>query len=110
MPFERQRLERRKDNEPLDGGGISRWHSKHGSGLGHGHFLSNDRPPRSQIGYNLRRNVSDGFSSYVRRRANADLGRLGNFVQHTTGRVQQDRAALVLCRIGPHAPLVRDRL
>jgi hypothetical protein len=41
--------------------------------------------------------------------ANADLGRLGNFLQHTTGRVQQDRAALVLCRIGPHAPLVRDR-
>jgi putative ABC transport system permease protein len=30
MPFERQRLERRRDNEPLDVGGISCWHSKHG--------------------------------------------------------------------------------
>src|SRR5215467_6937692 len=32
MPFERRRLERRRDNEPLDVAGISRWHSKHRSG------------------------------------------------------------------------------
>jgi hypothetical protein len=78
--------------------------------MGYGHVFPNDRPSRSQIGYDLCRNRSYGFSSHVRRRANADLGRLGNFVQHTTGRVQQDRAALVLCRIGPHAPLVRNHL
>jgi hypothetical protein len=39
MPFERRRLEKRRDNEPLDVAGISSWHSKHSSGVWHGHVL-----------------------------------------------------------------------
>lgn len=74
MPSEQPPLERRKHNELLDLGSISRRHSQHGSPLGHGHLLFNGRPFGSQIGNNLRCHRSDGFSSHVRRRTDADLG------------------------------------
>src|SRR5215469_7001706 len=78
-----------RDNEPLDVAGISSWHSKHSSGVGHGHVLFDLRPSRAQIGFTICRNRSYGFSSHDRRRADADLGHRGDLVQLIAGRVQQ---------------------
>ena len=75
MPFER-----RRDNESLDVAGISSWHSKHSSGVWHGRVLFDRRPSRTQISFIISRNRSYGFSPHVRRRADADLGRLGDLV------------------------------
>ena len=105
MPFER-----RRDNESLDVAGISSWHSKHSSGVGHGHVLFDLRPSRAQIGFTICRNRSYGFSPHDRRRADADLGRRGDLVQLIAGRVQQELAALVLFRIAPNADSVCHRL
>src|SRR5215471_12353203 len=110
MPFERRRLERRRDNEPLDVAGISRWHSKHRSGVWYGHVLFDYRPSRSEIGFAICRNRSHGFFSLVRRRADADLGRPGDLVQPLASRIKQEWAALVLCRITPNADSVRHSL
>src|SRR5215467_4763511 len=118
MPFEREdssksaqrRLERRKDNEPLDVAGVSSWHSKHSSCVWHGHVLFDYRASRSQIGFTICRNRSHGFFSFVRRRAHADLGRLGDLVQPLAGRIEQKWAALVLSRITPNADSVRHSL
>src|SRR5271165_869216 len=106
----RRRLENRRDNEPLDVAGVSSWHSKHSSGVWHGHVLSDYRPSRPQIGFTICRNRNHGFSPHVRRRANADLGRLGDLVQLLAGRVQQEWAALVLFRIALDADSVRHYL
>ena len=54
---------------------------------------------RSQIGFIVGRNRSYGFFPHVRRRADADLGRLSHSVQPFARRVKPKRAALVLCRI-----------
>src|ERR1700752_1220337 len=51
-----------------------------------------------------------GFFSLVRRRADADLGRLGDLVQSLAGCVKQEWAALVLSRIAPNADSVRHSL
>src|SRR5260370_39155967 len=92
----------RKNNEPLDVVGVSSWDSTHGSCVWHGHVLFDDRPSRSQIGFTICRNRNHGFFPHVRRRADADLGRLGDLVQLLAGRVKQEWAALVLLRIPLH--------
>jgi hypothetical protein len=51
-----------------------------------------------------------GFLPLVRRRADADLGRLGDLVQPLAGRIKQEWAALVLSRIAPNADSVRHSL
>src|SRR5215813_14868946 len=107
MPFERRRLERRRDNESLDVAGISSWHSKHSSGVGHGHVLSDYRPSRAQIGFTICRNRSHWIFPHVRRCADADLGGLGDLVQLIACPVQQEWTALVLFRIAPDADSVR---
>src|SRR5262249_32982431 len=84
-----RRLERRKDNEPLDVAGVSSWHSKHSSCVWHGHVLFDYRPFRSQIGFTICRNPNHGFLPHVRRRADADLGRLGDLVQLLAARVSK---------------------
>ena len=48
------------------------------------------RPSRSQIGFIVGRNRSYGFSPHVRRREDADLGRLGDLVQLPAGRLKQE--------------------
>jgi hypothetical protein len=48
--------------------------------------------------------------SLVRRRADADLGRLGDLVQLLAGRIKRESAALVLSRIAPNADSVRHSL
>src|SRR5215471_1944696 len=68
------------------------------------------RPSRSQIGFTICRNRSHGFFSFVRRRADADLGRLRDLVQPLAGRIKQEWAALVLSRITPNADSVRHSL
>jgi hypothetical protein len=50
------------------------------------------------------------FFSLVRRRADADLGRLGDLVQPPAGRIKQEWAALALSRIAPNADSVRHSL
>jgi hypothetical protein len=62
----RRRLERRKDNEPLDVAVVSSWHSKHSSCVWHGHVLFDYRPSRSQIGFTICRNRNHGFLPHVR--------------------------------------------
>src|SRR5499425_3923701 len=106
----RRPLERLKDNEPLDVVVISSWDSKHSSRVWHGHVLFDYRPSRSQIGFTICRNRGHGFFSLVRRRADADLGRLGDLVQPLAGRIKQESAALVLSRITPDADSVRHSL
>jgi hypothetical protein len=78
MPSECQRLEERRDNEQLEVGGISRWHSKHGSAMGHGlvFFLTIGRPALS-LGTKSAVTEVVGFCSHIRLRAKAGLGRLG---------------------------------
>src|SRR5215472_10355122 len=110
MPFERRRLERRRDNEPLDVASIFSWRSKHRSGVWYGHVLFDYRPSRAQIGFTICRNRSHGISPLVRRRADADLGCLGDLVQPLAGRIKQEWAALVLSRIAPNADSVRRYL
>src|SRR5215472_3640289 len=119
MPFEREvfrqigaqrRLERRKDNEPLDVAGVSSWDSKHSSCVWHGHVLFDYRPSRSPIGFTICRNRNHGFFPHVRRRADADLGRLGDLVQLLAGRVKQEWTALVLFRVTLNADSVRRYL
>src|SRR5215469_7339099 len=118
MPFERKvfpqsvqrRLERRKDNEPLDVAGVSSGHSKHSRCVWHGHVLFDDRPSRSQIGFTICWNRNHGFLSLVRRRADADLGCLGDLVQPLAGRIKQEWTALVLSRITPNADSLRRSL
>src|SRR6516165_12489785 len=110
MPFERRRLEDRRDNEPLDVAGISSWHSKHSSGVWHGHVLFDYRPSGSQNGFTICRNRNHGFFPLVRRRADADLGRLGDLVQLLAGRDEQEWAPLVLFRIALNADSVRHYL
>ena len=110
MPFERRRLERRRDNEPLDVASISNWRSKHRSGVWYGHVLFDYRPSRSQIGFIICRNRNHGIFPHVRRRADADLGRLSDLVQLLAGRAKQDWAALVLSRIALNADDVRHYL
>jgi hypothetical protein len=105
-----RRLEKRKDNEPLDVAAVSSWHSKHSSCARHGHVLFDYRPFRSQIGFAICRNRSHGFLPHVRRRADADLGRLGDLIQPLAGRIKQEWAALVLSRIPPNADSVRHSL
>src|SRR5499425_323521 len=100
----------RRHNEPLDVAGISSWHSKHSSGVWHGYVLFDCRTSCPQIGFTVGRNRSYGFSPHVRRRADADLGRLGDPVQLVFGRLKQERAALVLFRIALNADSVRDQL
>ena len=51
-----------------------------------------------------------GFFPHVRRRADADLGRLGALVQLLTGRVKQEWTALVLFGIALNADSVRRYL
>src|SRR5580693_1677533 len=105
------RLERRKDNEPLlDVAVVSSWDSEHSSCVWHGHVLFDYRPFRSQIGFTICRNQNHGFLPHVRRRADADLGRLGDLVQPLAGRIKQEWAALVLSRIAPNADSVRHSL
>ena len=82
----------------------------HSSGVWHGHVLFDSRPSRSQIGFIVGRNRSYGFSPHVRRRADADLGRLGDLVQLLAGRFKQELAALVLFRIALNADCVRDQV
>src|ERR1700738_1253946 len=110
MPFERRRLERRRDNEPLDVAGISRWHFKHRRGVWYGHVLFDYRPSRSQIGFTICPSRDAGMSPHVRRCADADLGRLGDLVQLLAGRVKQEWTVLVLFRIALHAVSVRRYL
>lgn len=110
MPFEQRRLERRRDNEPLDVAGNSSWHSQLGSGVWHGYVLFDYRPSRSQIGFTICRNRNHGFFPHVRQRADADLGRLGDLVQLLAGRVKQEWTALVLFRIALNADSVRRYL
>ena len=110
MPFDRRRLERRRHNEPLDVAGISRWHSKHRSGVWYGHVLFDYRPSRAQIGFTICRNRSHGIFPHVRRFADADLGRLGALVQPLAGRAKQEWTALVLFRIALNADYVRRYL
>ena len=105
-----RRLERRKGNEPLDVAVISGWDSKHGSCVRHGHVLFDDRPSRSQIGFTICGHRNHGFFPLVRRRADADLGRLGDLVQLLAGRIQQRWAALVLSRVASNAGSVRRSL
>jgi len=50
------------------------------------------------------------FFSHVRRRADADLGRLGDLVQFLAGHVKQEWAALVLFRVALNADSVRHYL
>jgi hypothetical protein len=78
MPFERRQLERKRDNEPLEVAGISRWHFKHRGGVWYGHLLFDYRPSRAQIGFTICGNRGHGISPHVRRCADADLGRLGD--------------------------------
>src|ERR1700721_3887707 len=106
MPFERRLLERRGDNELLDVAGISSRHSKHSSCVWHGHVLFDRWQAGSQIGITICRNRNHGFLPLVRRRANADLGRLRDLVQLLAGRAKQEWAALVLSRIALNADLV----
>src|SRR5260370_23167886 len=106
MPFERRRLEKRRDNEPLDVAGISRWHFKHRRGVWYGHVLFDYRPFRAQIGFTICRNRGHGISAHVRRCADADLGRLGDLIQLLTGRVTQEWTALVLFRLALNADSV----
>src|SRR5271163_2232315 len=106
----RRRLERRKDNEPLDLARVSSWHSKHSSCLRHGHVLFDYRPCCSQNGFTICWNRNYGLFSLVRRRADADLGRLGDLVQPPAARIKQEWAALVLSRIAPNADSVRHSL
>ncbi len=89
---------------------VSSWDSKHSSCVWHGHVLFDDRPFRSQIGFTICWNRNHGFFSLVRRRADADLGRLGDLVQPLAGRIKQGWAALVLSRIAPNADSVRHSL
>src|SRR5215470_17584621 len=110
MPFERRWLKRSRDNEPLDVAGISSWHSKHSSGVWYGHVLFDCRPCRSQNGFTICRNRSHGISPHVRRRTDADLGHLGDLVQHLAGRIEPEWAAMVLSRIAPNADSVRYSL
>jgi hypothetical protein len=91
MPFEQRRFERRSDNESLDVAGISRWHFKHRRRVWYGHVLFDYRPSSAQIGFTICRNRGHGISPLVRRRADADLGRLGDLVQ---------LLVVVLCRGG----------
>src|SRR5215472_5195904 len=115
MPFEselfqqsaRRRLERWKGDEPLDGAGVSRWHSKHSSGVWHGHVFFDYRPSRSQIGCTISWNRNHGFLSLVCRHAAADLGCLGDLVQPLAGRIKQEWAALVLSRVTRNADSLR---
>ena len=51
-----------------------------------------------------------GFSPHVRRRADADLGRLGDLLQPLAGRVKRQWAALVLFRIALKPDSVRHCL
>ena len=106
----RRRLERRKDNESLDVAVVSGWHSKHSSCVRHGHVLFDYRPSRSKNGLTICGNRNHGFFPHVRRRADADLGRLGDLVQLLAGRVKQEWAALVLFRIALNADYVRHYL
>src|SRR5262249_28510267 len=106
----RRRLERRKDNESLDVAVVSGWHSKHRSCVRHGHVLFDYRPCRSQNGFTICWNLNHGFFSLVRRRADADMGCLGDLVQPLAGGIKQDWAALVLSRIAPNADFVRHFL
>src|SRR5215469_15487090 len=106
----RRRLERRKDNESLDVAVVSGWHSKHRSCVRHGHVLFDYRPCRSQNGFTICWNRSHGFPSHVRRRADADLGRLGDLFQLVAVRVKREWAALVLFRIALNADSVRHSL
>src|SRR5215467_14308775 len=92
----RRPLERPRDNEPLDVVVISSWDSKHSGRVWHGHVLFDYRLSRSQIGFTICRNRNHGFSPHVRRRSDADLGRLGDLVQPLAGRVKWQLAALVL--------------
>ena len=94
----------------MDLAGVSSWHSKHSRGVWHGHVLFDYRPSRSQIGFTICRNRNHGFLPHVRRRADADLGRLGDLVQPLAGRIKQEWAALVLSRIAPDADSVRHSL
>src|SRR5262244_3234218 len=110
MSFERRRLERRRDNEPLDVAGISSWHSKHRSGVRYGHVLFDYRPSRAQILFTVCRNRSHGISPHVRRCADADLGSFGDLVQLLAGRVKQEWTALVLFRIALNTDSVRRYL
>src|SRR6516225_617658 len=110
MSFEQRWLERRRDNEPLDVAGIFSWRSKHRSGVWYGHVLFDYRPSRAQIGFTIFRNRSHGIFPHVRRRADADLGRLSDLVQLLAGRAKQDWAALVLSRIALNADDVRHYL
>jgi hypothetical protein len=98
------------DNEPLDVAGVSSWHSKYSGRVWHGHVLFDYRPSRSQNGFTICWNRNHGFFSLVRRRADADLGRLGDLVQPLAGRIKQEWAALVLSRIAPNADSVRHSL
>ena len=110
MLFEGRRLERRKNNEPLDVAVVSSWDFKHSSCVWHGHVLFDYRPFRSQTGFTICRNRNHGFLPHVRRRADADLGRLGDLVQPLACRVEQEWAALVLYRIAVNADSVRYSL
>src|SRR6516162_5815848 len=110
MPFERRRLERRRDNEPLDVASISNWRSKHRSGVWYGHVLFDYRPSRAQIGFTICRNRSHGISPHVRRCADADLGRLCDLVQLLAGRVKQEWTTRVLFRIPLNADSLRRYL
>ena len=101
---------KRRDNEPLDVASIFSWRSKHRSGVWYGHVLFDYRPSRAQIGFTICRNRSHGISPHVRRRADADLWRLGDLVQLLAGRAKQDWAALVLSRIALNADNVRHYL
>ena len=68
------------------------------------------RPSRSQIGFIVGRNRNHGFFPLVRRRVDADLGRLGDLVQLLAGRDEQEWAPLVLFRIALNADSVRHYL
>ena len=78
--------------------------------LGTDMFFFDDRPFRSSLGFPGCRNRSHGFLPHVRRRADADLGRLGDPGQLAAGRLQQEWAALVLLRIPLDADSVRHSL
>ena len=94
----------------MDVTGISRWHSKHSSGVWHGHVLFDYRLSRAQIGFTIGGNRNHGVFPHVRRRADADLGRLSDLVQLLAGRAKQDWAALGLSRIALNADDVRHYL
>ena len=109
MPFEQRRLERRRNNEPLDVVGSLVGIVSTAVVFGTDCFFD-CWPSRAQIGFTICRNRSHGFFSLVRRRADADLGRPGDLVQPLASRIKQEWAALFLCRITPNADSVRHSL